>query len=250
MVFIDDDNMNREIVKEFIPEITVVDLPKDSALYVKTFTSLRFFDSMSITKEDKQKGQMYADEKNRRRLAHSTVDLTDYLRKLNVKVVFDKKNPVIIPRAAQLTQKTNQFNMTTKRYTEEAIRQLVKDNNYEVIAIHVSDKFGDNGLTGLAIVEKKDIGIWRIDSFLLSCRIIGRKVEETLLAYIIKDAKSNKAHFLRGEFAPSKKNKVAEKFYQKCGFKKLRNKDKTHIWEFDLKCEFPFPDIIKFKINR
>ena len=250
MVFIDDDNMNREMMKEFIPEVTVVDLPKDSALYVKTLTNLRLFDSMSITKEDEQKGQMYAEEKNRRKLAHETMDLTEYLRKLNVTVVFDKINPVIIPRVAQLTQKTNQFNMTTKRYTEEIISQLVKDNNYEVIAINVADKFGDNGLTGLAIVEKKDKRIWRIDSFLLSCRIIGKKVEETLLAYIIKVAKSNKAHFLMGEFIPSKKNKLAEEFYQKCGFKKFQNKDKTHVWEFDLKYEFPFPDFIKFKINR
>jgi FkbH-like protein len=250
MVFIDDDNMNREMMKEFIPEVTVVDLPKDSALYVKTLTNLRLFDSMSITKEDEQKGQMYAEEKNRRKLAHETMDLTEYLRKLNVTVVFDKINPVIIPRVAQLTQKTNQFNMTTKRYTEEIISQLVKDNNYQVIAINVADKFGDNGLTGVAIVEKKDKRIWRIDSFLLSCRIIGKKVEETLLAYIIKVAKSNKAHFLRGEFIPSKKNKLAEEFYQKCGFKKLQYKDNTHVWEFDLKCEFPFPDFIEFKINK
>jgi len=250
MVFIDDDHMNREMMKEFIPEVTVVDLPKDSALYVKTLTNLKLFDSMIITKEDRQKGQMYTEEKNRQKLAQVAIDLTEYLRKLKVKVVFDKPNPVNIPRIAQLTQKTNQFNMTTKRYTEEIIGQFVKDKNYQVIAIHVSDKFGDNGLTGLAIVEKKDIRIWRIDSFLLSCRIIGRKVEETLLAYIIKVAKSNKAHFLRGEFIPSKKNKLAEEFYQKCGFKKLKNKDKTHVWEFDLKCEFPFPDFIKFKINK
>ena len=247
MVFIDDDNMNREMMKEFIPEVTIIDLPKDSALYVKTFTSLRLFDSMSITNEDRQKGQMYAEEKNRRILAHATMDLTEYLRKLNVIVVFDKPNPVNIPRVAQLTQKTNQFNMTTKRYTEEIISQLVKDNNYQVIAIHVSDKFGDNGLTGLAIIEKEDNNRWRIDSFLLSCRIIGRKVEETLLAFIIKEAKNENIHFLQGEFIPSKKNKPAVEFYKKCGFNKLKNKKDVQIWEFDLINDFPFPDFINYK---
>ena len=139
--------------------------------------------------------------------------------------------------------------MSTKRYTEEIITDYVKNKNYQVIAIRVLDKFGDNGVTGVAIINKIDKKLWQLDTFLLSCRIIGRKVEETLLAFIINQAKDENIISLQGEFIPSKKNKPAEKFYFKSGFKKLNDTKSGELWEFDLRNDFPYPNFINFKIK-
>lgn len=248
-VFVDDDHVNREMIREFLPEVTVVEMPEDPALYCKTLMDLKCFDSMNITEEDRKKGRMYAEEKKRRRVAQSTTDLTDYLRQLGITVFIEEAKPLTIPRISQLTQKTNQFNMTTRRYNEEAVKQFAVSDKYRVISIHVSDKFGDNGLTGVVIAKKRDKGVWHIDTFLLSCRIIGRRIEETLLAYIVREAKKEGAHLLHGEFIPSKKNKPAEDFYNKNGFIKVQHNGGGELWEYDLTNEYPFPDFIEVKIK-
>jgi FkbH-like protein len=249
LVFFDDDHMNREMISEFLPDVTVVDLPNDSALYVKTLMDLNYFHSMSITEEDKKKGRMYSEEKKRREVAQSTTDLTEYLRRLDVTVSIEEAKSLTIPRISQLTQKTNQFNMTTRRYTEEAITQYAESDKYRVVSIHVSDKFGNNGLTGVAIVEKGDKGAWRIDTFLLSCRIIGRRVEETLLAYVINEAKKEGANLLYGEFITSRKNKPAKDFYNRNGFTAVHGGEPMELWEYDLSNDYQFPDFIDVKIK-
>lgn len=248
-VFVDDDHVNREMMRKFLPEVTVVDMPKDPALYVKTLMDLNSFDSMSITEEDKKKVKMYEEEKKRRQFAQSTMDLTEYLRQLGVTVSIEEANAFSIPRISQMTKKTNQFNMTTRRYTEEAIKQFVDSDKYCVVSVYVSDKFGDHGLTGMSIIEKRDKGVWYIDTFLLSCRIIGIRVEETLLAYVANEAKKACAHLLRGEFIPSKKNKPAEDFYNKSGFKKVKHDGEGELWEYDLTNNYPFPDFIEVKMK-
>jgi FkbH-like protein len=247
LVFIDDDEVNREMVREFIPEVVVVDMPKDPALYVDTLMNLTCFDSLALTEEDGNKGLMYSQDKKRREVAKYATDLTEYLRMLEITVCLEEVNENVIPRISQLTQKTNQFNATTRRYGEEAILDFVESDKFRVISVHYSDKFGDNGLTGLAIVEIEESGRWRIDTFLLSCRIIGRGAEEALLAYLIKEAKKKGAKLLCGEFIPSKKNAPAKQFYEKNGFSKTRNVGSVEAWEYDLTRDCFFPDFISLK---
>ena len=243
-VFFDDDSMNREIVNEFLPEVTVVDLPKDPSLYINTLMNLNLFESLLLTEEDLKKGEMYFADKKRRELVKTAIDLTDYLKILDITIFIEKASNENIPRISQLTQKTNQFNTTTRRYTEETIINYALNNKFLVVSIRVTDKFGDNGLTGLAIVEKNN-SIWRIDSFLLSCRILGRRVEEALLAFIIIEAKKEGVNFLQGEFKQSKKNEPASQFYKNNGFIKLKNNEDIEIWELDLKIDYPYPSFIK-----
>ncbi|MBU2510534.1 HAD-IIIC family phosphatase [bacterium] len=247
LVFFDDDSVNREMVRTFHPEVMVVDLPSDPALYVETLINLNCFEMLSLTKEDKKKGMMYLAEKKRRQLVHTATNLTEYLRQLETVVVIEDVNKGTIPRIAQMTQKTNQFNMTTFRYTDEKIKEFVEDDNYLVISLSLTDKFGDSGITGLSIVERKNRDHWWIDTFLLSCRIIGRKAEDALLAYIVKKAQVSGASLLSGAFIPSEKNMPAKEFYNNCGMKKMGNKDEMEIWEFDLKKDFPFPDFISIR---
>ena len=248
MVFFDDDEVNREMVRRFIPEVTVVEMPKDPALYVIELMGLTHFDSLTLTEEDRKKGAMYSEDKKRREVAEHATDLTEYLGKLEICVCVSWVNKNVVPRVSQLTQKTNQFNLTTRRYTEVEILNFVESDNFRVISVHYSDKFGDNGLTGLAIVEIEDGCNWRIDSFLLSCRIIGRGAEDALLAYIVSEAKKEGAKSLCGEYIPSKKNTPAQQFYENNNFSKSVNMGDMEIWEYDLAEDFPFPDFIRLEI--
>jgi len=243
-VFIDDDKLNREMIRGALPEVLVVDMPEDPSLYLKTLSEINDFNTLQLTEEDKKKGKMYAEQRKRTELQKDATDITEYLKGLEIVVTIEKANSFNIPRLSQLTQKTNQFNMTTRRYPEEDIKKFSANDNFIVVCMKIVDKFGDNGITGMVIVEKgKDN--WRIDTFLLSCRIIGRRVEETLLAYIIKEAKKGKAKTLTGEFSPTKKNIVAKDFYKNNAFKLLKKDKGAEIWEYDLAREYKFPDFIK-----
>ncbi|MDP3244340.1 MAG: HAD-IIIC family phosphatase [bacterium] len=247
LVFIDDDKLNREIIRGMLPEVTVVEMPDDPALYAKTLLELNEFQILQLTDEDLQKGKMYAAEKQRRDFQQVATDLTDYLKGLAMIIEIENANKMNIPRLAQLTQKTNQFNMTTRRYTEEDIEKMLASGEFLIISIKVEDKFGDNGIVGAAIVEKNIDNKWRINTFLLSCRIIGRRIEETLLAYIIEEAKKAGAKFLSGDFISTKKNHPAKDFYKKNNFKLVKSENKTGLWEFDLTNNYPFPEFITIK---
>ena len=242
-VFLDDERMNRELIRNLLPEVVVVDLPEDPAQYVRMIAELNEFNTLALTDEDKDRGKMYATERQRKELQTSLGDLNEYLKNLKTVVKLEKANALTIPRIAQLTQKTNQFNMTTRRYAQEEIERLAKDPNFMVISLSSQDRFGDNGLVGVAIVEK-GIPQWRIDSFLLSCRIIGRRIEETLLAHIVQEAKSAGAEILKGEFISSKKNSPAKEFYKNNKFVLVKDGDQQD-WEYDLAVDYPFSDLIQ-----
>ncbi|MBW2976548.1 HAD-IIIC family phosphatase [Candidatus Woesearchaeota archaeon] len=244
MVFIDDDKLSREIIRKALPEVLVAEMPGDPSLYLKTLMEINDFNTLQITEEDKKKGKMYAEQRKRTELQKAATDITGYLKNLEMAVKIEKSNSFNIPRISQLTQKTNQFNMTTRRYMEEDIKKFSASNKFLVVSIKVEDKFGDNGITGAAIAEKgRDK--WRIDTFLLSCRVIGRRVEEALLAYVLKEAKKEKAKAMIGEFIPTKKNVVAKDFFKDNHFKLIKKEKEMEIWEYDLAREYKSPDFIK-----
>jgi len=244
MVFIDDDKVNAEVVRKALPEINVIDLPDDPALYVETLAEVNEFNALRVTEEDAKRGRMYASERKRRRLHSTFTDISEFLRTLDVKVTIVEANSFTIPRVSQLTQKTNQFNMTTKRYREEDIKNFAESNKFTVLSAKVEDKFGDNGIAGMAIVEK-DEKKWCIDTFLLSCRVIGRRIEETLIARIVDEAQKEKVQTLIGHFIPTKKNAPARDFYKNSGFKLINEIDDLQIWEFDVAKGFAYPDFIR-----
>ena len=245
LVFIDDDKANRQMIREAFPEINVVEMPEDPSLYLKTLIDLNDFNTFQITEEDRKRGHMYAQQRKRAEFQKNAADLTEFLKSLNMVVTAEKANKFNIPRISQLTQKTNQFNMTTRRYTEEEIKKFSESDNFLVFSVKVEDKFGDNGITGAAILKKgKDA--WSIDAFLLSCRIIGRKVEETLLAYIAREAKKAGAKKITADFIPTRKNSVAKGFYKSSGFNIVKKENEKEAWEYDLRKDYKFPDFIKF----
>ena len=242
MVFFDDDPINQEYVRESLPDVLVVDLPRDSSQYSQIITEMKEFDVLKITEEDAKRSEMYLGQKKRKELENKVGDFKEFLKQMNIEVNIEKANSFSIPRISQLTLKTNQFNLTTRRYQEEEISKFSLSNNKIVECVHVRDKFGDNGITGTYIIEKENNMEWIIDTFLLSCRIIGRGIEEIMMEQIIEKARLAGIKKIKGEFIPTAKNKPAEKFFSKCGFKEEGN-----YWIFNTEQKIETPSHIKLQ---
>jgi FkbH-like protein len=240
IVYFDDDPVNREFVKKVLPEINTIDLPKDPSLFSKSLMSLNDFNVLKITDEDKTRGKMYIQQKNRDSLAKSTTDLNEFLSELHTKIKIKNADKFTIPRISQLTLKTNQFNLTTKRYQEEDITNFSQSKDMLVGCAEVEDKFGNNGITGVFIINKSNKSEWEIDTFLLSCRVMGRKVEEAIFAYISKNAKNENVKKIRASFIPTQKNKPSENFLPSLGF--VQENDK---WIYDVNNNIKIPDFIE-----
>ena len=221
LVYFDDDPINREVMSKALPEVMTVDLPEDPALYAQKLMSLNDFNTFSITEEDKKRGRMYIEEKKRNHLENSVSNLNDFLSQLGIKIKIRRADKFTIPRISQLVLKTNQFNLTTKRFQEEDILKFSQDKNMLVGCAQTADKFGDNGITGVFIVQKSpDSSEWSIETFLLSCRVMGRRVEYGIMRYILNEARKEGIKKVRGQYIPTEKNKPCESFLPNSGFKK------------------------------
>ena len=243
IVFFDDDKINRERIKQEFPEVLTVEIPDDPSQYSSILKDLNDFNVLQRTDEDIKRGQMYAQQRERKELEKSISSLDDFLQQLDIQVKMKKSNEFLIPRISQLTLKTNQFNLTTKRYQEEDIRNFSNNNKFIVGCAQVLDKFGDNGITGVYIITKQD-KVWFIDTFLLSCRIMGRGVENAILSQILIDAKNSGIEEIRANFIPTQKNKPAENFLPDFGFKK-----EGDDWIYKLNNEIKLPKHLKVEIE-
>ena len=224
ILFMDDDNVNRDFMREALPEVLTIELPNDPSSYAQTLMELNEFNVLKITDEDKKRGKMYLQQRERIEFEKSSINFEEYLKQLEIKIHIKKADEFTIPRISQLTLKTNQFNLTTKRYQEEEIMRFSQDKKKIVGCARIEDKFGDYGITGAFVVNKDNPEEWVMDTFLLSCRVIGRGVEEGILDYIVNDAKKNNVKRLIGNFIPTKKNKPSESFLPNFGFKKEGNR--------------------------
>ena len=244
IVFFDDDPVNRELMRTSLPDILTVELPKDSSEYVNTLHELPEFSMFEITDEDSKRSEMYAQQQTRKEFEISTPNLEDLLRNLSLELIIKKSNNFTNPRISQLILKTNQFNLTTKRYTAEDILNFTNDENIIVGCAQVKDKFGDHGITGVFIIKKLNSNEWFLDTFLLSCRIIGREIEKGILNYIINEAKKNGIKIIKSQYVRTEKNTPIQDFLPNCGFKQINN-----FWEYDLNNAFNMPDFIKIEIE-
>tara|TARA_Y100001936_G_scaffold223714_1_gene240700 strand:+ start:357 stop:2102 length:1746 start_codon:yes stop_codon:yes gene_type:complete len=239
IVFFDDDKINCERIKQEFPEVLTINLPNDPSQFSPILKELNDFHVLNRTDEDKKRGEMYAQQRERNKFEKSVSNLDDFLKDLDIRVNIKKSNDYLIPRISQLTLKTNQFNLTTKRYQEEEIRNLANDKKFTVGCAQVLDKFGDNGITGVFIIDK-NAKFWVIDTFLLSCRIMGRGVENAILSQILKDAKDEGVDEVKAQFIPTPKNKPAENFLSDYGFEKEEN-----FWIYKLNSEIKTPNHLK-----
>ena len=243
MVFFDDDKLNQERIKQEFPEILTVELSNEPTQFVSMLKKLNDFNVLHRTNEDRKRGEMYSQQRERINLERNISNLDDFLKELDIRVKIKQSNEFLIPRISQLTLKTNQFNLTTRRYQEEEIRTLSNNKQYLVGCAQVMDKFGDNGITSVYIIKKNE-KFWLIDTFLLSCRIMGRGVENAILSKILLDAKMNGINEIRAEFIPSQKNKPSENFLSDYGFQK---QDK--FWIYNLNNNIKSPNHLKVEVE-
>ena len=233
IAFIDDNPFEREWVRGQVPEVTIIDLPEDPMGFADALRQSPVFERLKLSEEDRSRSQYYAQDRMRSELQQSTGTLEDFYRSLQMVVDIEPVTKQNLARAAQLSQKTNQFNMTTKRYTEEQIAAMTPPA-WRTYTIRVKDRFGDNGIVGLALTKIVN-GACEIDTLLLSCRVIGRTIETAFLATIASDAIKSGATKMIGQFLPTKKNAPAKDFYRQHGFKLTDEKSANQTWELSLK---------------
>lgn len=236
LAFIDDNPVERQAVRDELPEVHVVELPADAMGYALAIRQCPLFERLHLSEEDRKRGEYYAAQRERATVAaahaaHGTKE--DFYRSLEQVLEIEDVTPMTLARVAQLTQKTNQFNVTTRRLTEQQIQEIAAHPACHVLSVRVQDRFGDNGLTGVAIT-RDDGDVCEIDTFLLSCRVIGRTVETAILAHIVADARARRRRYVQGWFYPTKKNQPAASFYQEHGFTAVEQAEQGTRWSLDL----------------
>jgi FkbH-like protein len=223
LVFIDDSSFEAELVKKELPDVKVFQVPLkeyEYGLMIRRISNL--FYSPSITKEDDIKTQMYKDQSKRAEGKVKAANIEDYLASLGILITVHVDNLSQVSRISQLTQKTNQFNLTTKRYSESEINDFILSDDKIVLSIEVDDKYGSSGLTGLAILCKR---LSKIDTLLLSCRVLGRNIEYKFMEVIVNIANKHNIKSINSDYIKTKKNQQVKDFYSRCGFHVIAESD-------------------------
>ena len=221
MVFLDDNPFERNIVRENIPGITVPELPEDPGDYLEYLYSLNLFETASYDKADKDRTKQYQVEAQRVSLAKTFTNEADFLKSLKMVSAVSGFTKFNTPRVAQLSQRSNQFNLRTIRYTEADIAEMAKDRKTIDLSFTLEDKFGDNGLIGVVIMKELDVESLFIDTWFMSCRVLKRGMENFTLNAIVQKAKEAGYKRIVGEYLPTAKNKMVEQHFPSLGFRKI-----------------------------
>lgn len=222
VVFLDDNAFERERVKQALPEVLVPELPSDPMLYKQFLLQLDCFNSNAISAEDKSRTELYAIEKNRITAKKGFTSVEDWLKSIDIKITVEELNNDNFQRVVQLLNKTNQMNLTTGRYTENQLRERNEREDHFTFAFSVKDNFGDAGLTGIMGLktDKEDL---IFTDFVLSCRVIGRKIEETMLSVAVDLAITKGLNRVVAPFISTEKNKPCRTFFENSGFEMNEN---------------------------
>ncbi len=217
MVFFDDNPTERELIRSFVPEVKVVEVPDDPALYVRCLDQVFAFEWHQITKEDINRSQSYRDNQERNSLMEICVDYKEYLQKLDMHIECRKLDVDTIPRFSQLTNKSNQFNVRTNRYSEAEIAEMMEDSQYSLLTIALKDKFTNYGVIACVVLQIID-QICFIKNWVMSCRVLKKTVEDYTISKIIEKALKNGCTQVLGEYIPTKKNGMVEDLFERMGF--------------------------------
>jgi len=245
VVFIDDSPMERARVREALPEVLVPEWPDDKCLFESALHSLLCFNPPAITEEDRRRTEMYRSEQQREGLKRQMVSLDEWLKSLEVRVTVEPLNETNLQRTVQLLNKTNQMNLTTRRMADAELLKWARAPNHRLWVFRVSDKFGDSGITGIASLEVQG-GTGTIVDFVLSCRVMGRNVEEAMIHSITKHACSIGLENVSAQFIPTGKNKPCLEFWRRSGFKPDQSEERFWWW---LDAAYPRPDSVAIEVS-
>lgn len=234
-IFVDDNAAEVENVRQFAPEVTSIVLDPDPAAYVRQLQETRLFERVLITSEDLRRTEQYREEATRRTLLNTSVDMDSYLMSLEMVGSFSEFNPIDMPRIAQLINKSNQFNLTTRRRSEAELAALISDPRFVGFSMRLADRFGDHGLISVVICQSHDSGHLEIDTWLMSCRVLKRQVEEQVLNEIVRLAKEKGCVSIKGLYIPTAKNAMVSDLYPRLGFQ--TRGAQQDCFEFELSVE-------------
>lgn len=229
-VFVDDSPQERLFVQQQLPQVFVVKVPERVTELPFCLDDLPQLEILSLTEEDKHRTKMYARERKRQQLSKHCQNINEYLASLQMVMTIGLNDPRHITRIAQLTQKTNQFNLTTRRYTEAEVQRFIRDPDWLVAYFSLSDIFGDSGIVGAALVRGLTSSLAEVDSFLMSCRVIGRQAESAFLHCVIKTLAEQAVARVKASYIPTPKNKLVKDFWSQHGFRAIG----LNVYEIDL----------------
>jgi FkbH-like protein len=241
LVFADDNPFERNIVRRELPEVQVPELPEDPSLYARCLADAGYFEAVQITPEDFERSGQYQGNQQREFLRQSTTDLDGYLKSLSMELQWKPFDSVGLARIVQLINKTNQFNLTTRRYTEQEVLEIIADPNAFGLQLRLVDQFGDNGIIGIVIGRLTDAATVTLDTWLMSCRVLGRQVEEATLNVVAQQARAMGAERLMGLYRPTSKNGMVSGHYATLGFAPAGAEGAETAWSLSLEAFSPRP---------
>jgi FkbH-like protein len=243
MVFVDDNPAERSRVRQNLPEVEVIEMPADPAEYIAAVSQRGLFETLAITREDRERMASIRENRERKTLESTAGSVDDYLAQLDIKVhlaPFDEAN---LPRIVQLINKTNQFNLTTRRRGDAEVRALLAAGAYTQ-AMRTSDRFGDSGLTGVLIALPESGGL-RVDTWLMSCRVLGRRLDEAMFATLVRYAAENRYTHITGEYIPTAKNGQVADLYIRLGCTAAGQEGESRFFRWETGKVFPAPAMIE-----
>lgn len=246
LVFLDDNPVERMQVRRELPQVAIPELPEDPAEFSRYLIAAGYFEAITFSDEDQKRAEFYQNNAKRIEILNQSSDMHSYLVALDMEITLSKFDQQGRTRITQLISKSNQFNLTSKRYTEPQIAQLENSEKHFTRQVRLKDVLGDNGMISVVICEKHS-DRWKIDTWLMSCRVLGRRVEEAILQDLVNCAKVAGVDFLEGEYIPSSRNNIVQDHYKKLGFalKEVRP-DGVHVWVMQISSYEPISLPMKF----
>jgi FkbH-like protein len=232
-VFLDDNPFERAQVRKFAPQVMTLELPSDPAAYATVLMTAGLFEAVTFSEEDRIRVEQYAANTRRDTLMAQAPDLSAFLRTLRMEAIFTSGGEAGWPRFAQLINKSNQFNLTTRRYTEAEIAALVADRATLTLQVRLIDQFGDNGMIA-AIIAVPQAEDWVLETWVMSCRVLGREVERATLNQIAAEARARGIQRLIGAYRPTERNGIVREHYAKLGFVRAAAGESEDRWVLDL----------------
>jgi FkbH-like protein len=242
-VFVDDNPAERAIVSAQIPGIAVPEVGNEVTAYAGILEDGRFFEPISMSQEDLSRAALYQTNAARSSSVAQFANYGEYLDSLEMSAEIDRFSPVYLERIAQLTNKTNQFNLTTRRYNLSEVEAVMRDHNYIGLYGKLSDRFGDNGLISIVLGRRDadELDVLHIDLWLMSCRVLKRDMEQAMLDMLVSEARDIGIRTIIGTYLPTKKNGMVAEHYKNIGFTHVSTDPNTQAstWSLDVTAHTP-----------
>jgi FkbH-like protein len=239
IVFIDDDPAERDLVRRFLPEVAVPEMPSDPTEYIQALDGQGLFEAITFSEEDRIRTDLYRKDANRSEFKKTFTDLSEYLLSLDMEATVSHFDSFHLPRVSQIINKSNQFHLTNKRYNESEIKSILSDPRFHCRFFKLKDRFGDNGLIAVIMLCLQEDATLLVDSWVMSCRVLSRGMEEFICSEIVDIGKQLGCGKIVGKYVPTKKNSLVSDLYKRLQFSPVKKNDDAEYWELDLESDLP-----------